>query len=241
METTRIIKTADKLAIKEREKADKLELKEREKADKLALKERENAEKLVYNRGIKEGKKLQKIAQQQKMEREEGKFEIRKECISNLINVGQKLEETPTNQEGYSINVIVEKYIELYGYINPYSLEPVEDTYNIKAAIRAIVYESSPSSLQHWFRFGQKKLSTKVCPWIFANKNLAISNNKFNWRKTTDEMVTDKKNNTGLWLFIKEPNVEFCWKVDKYGPLPSKQQLDEAEAIGERVIGIRNH
>jgi len=245
---------------KEREKAEKIALKavkkakkDAEKVEKLALKAvekvRKNAEKAekiekekLRKNGIKkEGKELQKRIYKKKMEKEEGKFEIKRDAFMKIFKVAEQLDiENP--DQGYTINNIVEKYIELHGHITPYKMmRPLEDNYDINAAIRAIVYESSPSSMQHWFRYGKRKSSRKVCPWIFANKNLAIINNKYNWRKTTNEMTTDKKNDTGLWYYIKERDIEFSWKEDKYGPLPSREQLIAAEESGERVIGVRNN
>jgi len=244
---------------KEREKAEKIALKavknakkDAEKVEKLALKAvekvRKNAEKAekiekekLRKNGIKEGKELQKRIYKKKMEKEEGKFEIKRDAFMKIFKVAEQLDiENP--DQGYTINNIVEKYIELHGHITPYKMmRHLEDNYDINAAIRAIVYESSPSSMQHWFRYGKRKSARKVCPWIFANKNLAIINNKYNWRKTTNEMTTDKKNDTGLWYYIKERDIEFSWKEDKYGPLPSREQLIAAEESGERVIGVRNN
>jgi len=244
---------------KEREKAEKIALKavkkakkDAEKVEKLALKAvekvRKNAEKAekiekekLRKNGIKEGKELQKRIYKKKMEKEEGKFEIKRDAFMKIFKVAEQLDiENP--DQGYTINNIVEKYIELHGHITPYKMmRLLEDNYDINAAIRAIVYESSPSSMQHWFRYGKRKSARKVCPWIFANKNLAIINNKYNWRKTTNEMTTDKKNDTGLWYYIKERDIEFSWKEDKYGPLPSREQLIAAEESGERVIGVRNN
>ena len=249
---------AVKKAKKDAEKVEKLALKavekvrkNAEKAEKLALKAvekvRKNAEKAekiekekLRKNGIKEGKELHKRIYKKKMEKEEGNFEIKRDAFMKIFKVAQQLDiETPN--QGYTINNIVEKYIELHGHITPYKMmRPLED-YDINAAIRAIVYESSPSSMQHWFRYGKRKSARKVCPWIFANKNLAIINNKYNWRKTTNKMTTDKKNDTGLWYYIKERDIEFSWKEDKYGPLPSREQLIAAEESGERVIGVRNN
>jgi hypothetical protein len=243
----------EEMLIKEREKAEKIALKAAEKSKKLALKaakkEAEKTEKgkkkalKAAEKAAEKAKKLENrlINKGKKLAREEGhKYEIREESITNLIVLGRQLDgENPTNQN-YSIDVICEKYIELFGRINPYNLKPpANDEYDLKGAIRGIIYESSPSSMQHWFRYGKKKLARQVSPWIFANKNLAISNNKFNWRKTDKEMATDKKKNIGVWFLIKDANLEFCWDEDKYGPKPTQEQLDEAEESGERVEGVR--
>lgn len=237
---------AEKLAEKERIKAEKLAAKEQGKAEKLAEKKRNKVIKLhklmlkkAFEAGIKEGKKQSKINLQKKMQQQEAKFEIKKESITKLVQVARALSaENPG--KGFQITEIAEKYIELHGKINPYSTELAEDGYDVRAAIRGIVYESSPSSTQHWFRFGQKKETTQICPWIFANKQLAIVNNDYEWRKTTDEMVSARRNCHGLWYCIDEPHSEYCWNEKKYGPLPTKTQLDAAEELGERVIGVRN-
>ena len=257
---------AEKLAAKERDKAEKLAAKERIQAEKLASKERIQAEKLAskerdkankehkraenrkmnlikkqaYLNGIKEGKKQSKINQEKKKQKQNAKFEIKKESITKLVQVSRALSTEYPNQ-GFRISQITEKYIEMHGKINPYSTEEAEAGYDVHAAIRGIVYESSPSSAQHWFRFGQKKDSTQICPWIFANKELALVNNEYEWRKTTDEMVSARRNSEGLWFGIVESNAQYCWNEDKYGPLPTKAQLDTAEELGERAIGIRNH
>ena len=187
---------------------------------------------------MKQGKKLQKIAHKKQLEREESRFEIKKESILKLIQVAKKLKKL-NKKRGYTISDIVETYIDIHGKINPYSLEPVLEDYDLDAAIRGIVYESSPSSLQHWFRYGERRSSAQISPWIFANKELAIINNKFDWRKTSSEMAKEKRNNIGKWYYIKEPNIQIDWNETKYGPLPTKEQLDNAEESGERLKGIR--
>jgi hypothetical protein len=235
---------AEKMAEREREKAEKMAQREREKAEKMAEKQRIKSQKLLmkkaFEEGIKLGKKQAKILQKKQMQRQEAKFEIKKESITKLIQVARILNSQFPNQ-GLHIRDIVEKYIEMHGEINPYTTEPAEPDYDVPAAIRGIVYESSPSSLQHWFRFGQRKGTAQICPWIFVNKELAIINNNYDWRKTNDEMIKNKKNSIGLWHYIDEPNALYCWNEIKYGPLPTQEQLDNAEKIGDRLVGIRNH
>jgi hypothetical protein len=247
---------AEKLALKEREKAEKLALKEREqfrklmekeriKAEKLASKEREKAEKLitqnVFEMGIKEGKKQEKKKQQKKIERDAEKFEIKKESIEKLVIVARQLQQNYREDTGFRVGDICEKYIELHGNINPYSTKPAEDGYDIRAAIRGLIYESSPSSLQHWFRFGERKGNQQISPWIFANKDVAIINNNYGWQKTSNDMINEKRQSIGRWLVITENNPQFGWNEDKYGPLPTNEQLSQCEQSGERRVGIRNH
>lgn len=127
----------------------------------------------------------------------------------------------------------------MHGVINPYTLDEVESDYDLEAAIRGFIYESSPSSLQHWFRYGTRKSSAQVSPWIFANKELATINNNYGWKKTDSDMAREKRQNAGLWYYIDEPNARFDWDEERFGPLPTREQLDQAEECGERYIGIR--
>ena len=237
---------AEKSAEKEREKAERSAEKEREKAERSAEKEREKAEKLItqtaFKSGIKEGKKQEKIIQKNKLQRKSEKFDIKKESISKLVQVANYLLlESPNYPHGFRIQDIEDVYIQMHGKINPYTTEPADLGYDVRAAIRGIVYESSPSSLQHWFRFGQRKGTQQICPWIFANKNIAIINNNYGWGKTNEDMIYEKKNRIGLWKVIKENNPQFDWNNDIYGPLPTESQLEHAENSGERLIGKRNH
>ena len=236
----------ERSAKKEKEKVDKLVQKEKEKAERSAEKEREKAEKLItqtaFKSGIKEGKKQEKIIQKNKLQRKSEKFDITKKAISNLVQVAKLLSsESLNNPHGYHMRDIVEAYIRRFGLINPYTTEPADLGYDVSAAIRGIVYESSPSSLQHWFRFGQRKGTQQICPWIFANKKIAIINNNYGWGKTNENMIYEKKNRIGLWKVIKENNPQFDWNNDIYGPLPTESQLEHAENSGERLIGKRNH
>jgi len=106
---------------KEREKAEKIALKavknakkDAEKVEKLALKAvekvRKNAEKAekiekekLRKNGIKEGKELQKRIYKKKMEKEEGKFEIKRDAFMKIFKVAEQLDiENP--DQGYTIN-----------------------------------------------------------------------------------------------------------------------------------------
>ena len=161
----------EKERIKEEKKAEKVRLrmeKQRLKEEKQRLKLEDKIRKLAFREGILMERR------RQKQENDNHKYEVKRQSICNMIRVARSLD----NQypDGFTASQCVSKYIEMYGYINPYTLEKVSATYDIAAAIRGLMYETSPSSEQHWFRYGIRKTREQVAPWIFVNKELAINN-----------------------------------------------------------------
>ena len=204
------------------ERERKLRERERKLSEKAAEKQRKIAE------------KQRKIAE--KEEKYKIRYEIRHKSILNMKQIAKELNQT--YPEGFTPKQLTDLYINTYGNISPYTLEPVNIDYDISAAIRGIMEEMSPSSCQHWFRYGAKKDASQIAPWLFANKQLAIVNHSFGWNVTTKEMASARRQNKGKWVYIAEgTNSMLDWPVEKYGPLPTIQMLNEA-AIG-RKIGVR--
>ena len=121
---------------------------------------------------------------------------------------------------------VEEAYKRLYPNINPYTLKQYCGCYDIGAAIRGLMYESSPSSQQHWFQYGHQKVREQVAPWLFANKNLASVNNDFNWKQTTSIMATARRQQKGFWQLIQDPSLRDL--PEEYGKIPSAEILHEA-------------
>ena len=121
---------------------------------------------------------------------------------------------------------VEEEYKRLYPNINPYTLKQYCGCYDIGAAIRGLMYESSPSSQQHWFQYGYQKNREQVAPWLFANKNLASVNNDFNWKQTTSVIATARRQQKGFWQLIQDPSLRDL--PEEYGKIPSAEILHEA-------------
>jgi len=114
-------------------------------------------------------------------------------------------------------------------------LEPVDEKYDIAAGIRGIMYETSPSSEQHWFRYGMQKVREQVAPWVFVNKQLAVVNDAFKWKVTTTDMAKARRRSKGLWSYMSSGSHAFYdWSLEEYGPLPTEEILKEA-ALGRKV------
>jgi len=233
---------------KEQEKLAKKAAKEQEKLDKKAAKEqeKEQARKAKKKNQIKEltlairahiTEKF-KARAEKKNKRRDNKFEVQLKTLRNLIPAAKAA--ALQYPDGFTSRQFTDLYIALYGRINPYTTEPIADTdeYDIHAAIRGIMFETSPSSAQHWFRYGMQKVREQVAPWVFVNKQLAIVNDTFNWKVTTSEMAKARRQNKGTWKYMENGSHAFYdWSVEQYGPLPTEEVLKEA-AIG-RKIGVR--
>ena len=244
-ETKKVTKEAEKAAkkvAKEAEKAAKKAAKEAEKAAKKAAKEAKLNDKVKereLTRAIK-AHVAEKLKQRTEKlnKRKAHKFDVQQKTLQHLIPVAKAI--AAQYPDGFTTKQFSNFYISKYGRINPYTTEPLEpsDKYDIHAAIRGIMFETSPSSAQHWFRYGMQKVREQVAPWVFANKQLAIVNASFNWKITTKEMSRARCQNKGLWTYMANGSHAFYdWSVEEYGPLPTEEVLKEA-AIG-RKIGIR--
>ena len=139
---------------------------------------------------------------------------------------------------GWTARQFSEKYINLYGNLNPYTGEVCLPTYDIHASIRGLMYETSPSSTQHWFQYGNLKYKEQVAPWFCYNKALAVVNNANNWKKTTSEISSSRRAGKGLWFAVVDgPNSIYNWSDEIYGPLPTEEILKIAKE--GRRIGVR--
>ena len=193
------------------------------------------------NEGIKEGIRMErervKAKDDKKAQRNKSKHEIHDAALRKMLQVADVIERR--YPEGATAKDVTDTYMALHGRLNPYTLEIAPDGYNMCAAIRGFMYETSPSSEQHWFRYGVKKVREQVAPWIFANKELAKVNNEFEWKVSTPEMSAARRQNKGLWVIItKGPLAFYNWDEDKYGPLPTEDVLTEASK--NRKIGVRS-
>ena len=247
-----------KKAEREKKKAEMEQKKRQKKADKetdLWLKELEKETKKLQKNAEREQKKRQKELEKERaknqrelikkaiqLEREKNKksmrkkFEVQTKTLTNLVPIAKKANQD--YPDGFTAKQLTDMYISRYGRINPYTLEAVDASYDIHAAIRGIMEETSPSSTQHWFRYGIQKSDEQVAPWLFANKQLAIVNNTFGWKVTTSEIAKARRQNKGKWIYmIDGGNARFDWSIEKYGPLPTENVLKEA-AIG-RKVGVR--
>jgi hypothetical protein len=233
------------IAKEEREikKAEEKEEKEREKVEKKRLeKERNDIIKQVTDKVKKDEEKKRntiiaklKQADQKKAEKANGKYEVNEAARARMFKTGKAF-----GQKGWRAQEFTEKFIEMHGNINPYTGEAVEadSTYDLSAAIRGLMYECSPSSTQHWFRFGLRKKSEQVSPWFFYNKELAQANAKHGWCVSTATQATMRRREKGKWYVLTDgSHASYDWNDDVYGPKPTAEVL-AAATIG-RVVGSR--
>jgi len=229
-------KDGEKMAKKERKDGEKMAKKERKDAVKMAEKERKDAEKMAE----KERKDADKTTEKEIKKRDKLKLKQDKIKRKRVINIQGKANILFTshrmNQDGFTIKEFTEKYIEINGLINPYTCEEVDEKYDIKAAIRGLMYECSPSSCQHWFKYGIKQKKKVTGPWFFGNKELATVNNRYNWNVSNPEIAKARRQEIGKWIILPL-GAEYIWSVEKYGPLPTDEQLEEAKR--NRVVGVR--
>lgn len=172
---------------------------------------------------------IQKEKERKKLMR----YEVNKLSISRMIATAMSFE-----SNRFTATQFTTKYIEMHGRVNPYTCEEVQGTYDIHAAIRGLMYETSPSSSQHWFRYGLKKGTEQVAPWIFVNKELAEVNNRFNWMISSPELKKAQKQAKGMWQFLPNgPLTYYMWSNETFGHLPTEEQLENAKQ--NRKIGVR--
>jgi hypothetical protein len=93
----------------------------------------------------------------------------------------------------------------------------------------------SPSSAQHWFKYGMKKNSYQVAPWSFVNKKLADLNHEYQWLVTT--AGTCRAKSKGTWKFVFHLSRD-NWDNELFGHLPEDDTL--LKAINQRKIGKQN-
>jgi hypothetical protein len=256
-EKRNIIRIAAKVlkeAAREHKRALEKQAKSEEKAKKKTEKETKRllekaalvAEKIQRKAEIEKQKIIEKSEKEKKrLIEKQSKHEISPQALSNLIRTAKRVAAKRPN--GFSVRRFVKTYIKRNGRINPYTLEEVEPEYDLAAAIRGIMYETSPSSQQHWFRYGMKKAREQIAPWVFANKELATTNHQYEWKVATKEMTAARRRNKGLWMFMPDgAHALYDWNEEVYGPLPTEELLQAAAvnrkqgARGKKVVRVAN-
>jgi len=205
-------------AKEERERAKE----ERERAKEQRAREKENA------RNAKEAQR-----EREKRQRIHEKETKRFEAFNRMIQVGIALHKT--HMDGFTTAQFVEKFKQIYGNINAWSGVVNPEDYDGDASIRSLIYEMSPSSAQHWFKYGMKKNSYQVAPWSFVNKKLADLNHEYQWMVTT--AGTGRAKSKGTWKFVFHLSRD-NWDNELFGPLPDDDTL--LKAINQRKIGKQN-
>lgn len=212
----------EKKRIREEEKLQKKRIREQIKEEKKELKKEKKIEETL----IKKEHKLQE------------RHEINSKALARIIEIAEILfYKFPI---GFKIIQFTSEYLERFGKLNPFTSEMMDDNYDIHASIRSILYECSPSSLQHWFKYGNQKNEFQIAPWIFYNKELAEFNNSGGWKMVKARTVEEKNNKYehGLWKILPRGNfTQYFWDNDLYGPRPTLTQLRKAR-VG-RLIGVR--
>ena len=204
-------------ALRDKEKEKNKEDAERKRQQAIAVREQKKADKALKLAEKKEARALQKRL----------KFE-------RMMRLGFWLKEM--YPDGFTADQAGSLFIREYGLIAPFTANPIKDPVAVCAGVRSLISEMSPSSCQHWFKFGSKRSDGQVAPWHFVNKELAIMNNELGWAKTL--VGTGRAGNRGLWKF--EPVLRRdTWADSLYGPLPTEEQLEAGRA--GRGLGVRNH
>jgi len=220
------LKTTFKIRVqteKENTKEMKLRAKEeRERAKEQRAREKENAR----------NAKAQQL-EREKRQRIHDKQTKRFESFNRMVQVGIALHKT--HLDGFTTAQFVEKYKQMYGNINAWSGVVNPEDYDGDASIRSLIYEMSPSSAQHWFKYGMKKNSYQVAPWSFVNKKLADLNHEYEWMVTT--AGTGRAKSKGTWKFVFHLSRD-NWDNELFGPLPEDDTL--LKAINQRKIGKQN-
>ena len=152
-----------------------------------------------------------------------------------MIAVGFHLEQVRPN--GWSLDDFTALATAILGKINIWTHGINTDNHDDKASIRSLVYEMSPSSCQHWFKYGVRHSSGLNNPICFVNRELANLNSEHGWQKVNG--VGTGRNTTDVrrtWHFV--PNLDKDhWNEDLYGLLPSVQTLELAQVT--RTVGDR--
>ena len=210
---------------KEKENTKEMKLRakdERERAKEQRTREKENAR----------NAKAQQLEREKRLrihEKETKRFE----AFNRMVQVGIALHKT--HLDGFTTAQFVEKFKQIYGNINAWSGVVNPEDYDGDASIRSLIYEMSPSSAQHWFKYGIKKNSYQVAPWSFVNKKLADLNHEYEWMVTT--AGTGRAKSKGTWKFVFHLSRD-NWDNELFGPLPEEDTL--LKAINQRKIGKQN-
>ena len=230
-------------ALKMRAKEERERVKEeRERAKENARIAKEERERAKENARIakeervraKENARIAKEERErQKRKRIHEKETARFEAFNRMIQVGIALHKT--HLDGFTTAQFVDKFKQIYGNINAWTGVVNPDHYDGDAGVRSLIYEMSPSSAQHWFKYGMKKNSYQVAPWSFVNKKLADLNHQYEWMVTT--AGTGRAKSKGTWKFVFHLSRD-NWDNELFGPLPEDDTL--LKAINQRKIGKQN-
>uniref|UniRef100_A0A6C0D994 Uncharacterized protein n=1 Tax=viral metagenome TaxID=1070528 RepID=A0A6C0D994_9ZZZZ len=183
------------------------------------------------------------LKEQERAAKIEAKNVAKIELKNNAINRMRRVKDEMPPE--FSVNQFCEKYIQLFGRINPYKGTPIleGDKYDVYAGIRGLLYELSPSSTQHWFQYGKKKSGEEIGPWFFANKELALVNNAYEWNTSTTAQKSAQRRHRGMWTSLP-PDSRATYDANLFGPIPDEATLEQASVgrkIGRRGSGgIRN-
>jgi hypothetical protein len=155
-----------------------------------------------------------------------------------MMIVGLHLERERPN--GWSCDDFTALVLRILDGLNIWTKRPNTEDYDFSASIRSLLFEMSPSSMQHYFKYGKCHSSGLNTPICFVNKELANKNNEYAWTKVdgagTGRNVKEVKRS---WHFVGNLDKE-TWNIELYGPLPSVEQLREASegrAVGDRAWG----
>jgi hypothetical protein len=234
------------LAVKEREKQLKLEMKQREKEirdkERSRVKIIKNKMRVVMRTRISAEKQktlatIKKKAQE-KEEKFNGNYEVSRRSLARMFKAVNEC--ARLFPDGWTTSQFTKNYMEMFPNVHPYTGEELDtDTkYDIKASIRGLMYETSPSSTQHWFRYGLLKKSEEIAPWFCYNKALAVANNIHGWKLTTSDVSIERRREKGKWFILKDgSNSLYNWSDEIYGPLPTPDIL--SEAAQNRPTGVR--
>jgi small-conductance mechanosensitive channel len=233
------LKTTIKIRVqreKENTKALKMRAKEeRERVKEERMRAKENAR--IAKEERERAKENARIAKEErvreKRKRIHEKETARFEAFNRMIQVGIALHKT--HLDGFTTAQFVEKFKQIYGNINAWTGVVNPDHYDGDAGVRSLIYEMSPSSAQHWFKYGMKKNSYQVAPWSFVNKKLADLNHQYEWMVTT--AGTGRAKSKGTWKFVFHLSRD-NWDNELFGPLPEDDTL--LKAINQRKIGKQN-
>ena len=251
------------MVTKEEKKASQLAAKEAKIQAKLVAKEERNQAKLVAKEAKKAEREIEKkqrreaivlirqqtrhdkmvLKEQERMAKIAAKNAAKQELKDNAFNRMRRVQSLMPTE--YTVKQFCEMYIQHFGRINPYKGTPIleGDKYDLYAGIRGLLYELSPSSTQHWFQYGQQKNVKELGPWLFANKELALVNNAFEWKTSTTAQKSAQRRHKGIWTSLHVDS-ESTFDTNLFGPIPDKATLEQASVgrkIGRRGSGgIRN-
>lgn len=141
-----------------------------------------------------------------------------------------------TNSGGFNWKGLKDKYIQLFGReTNIWTDDVSTDNYDWDASFRSLMYEMSPSSCQHWFKYGIMYKLGLPCPFYFVNRELALQNEAQLWMKVNGAK-TGRGTRGNKWRFVPKMMGK-PWNETEWGPLPSDDILIDAK-VG-RLIGNR--